>query len=153
MRLVKTGWLDDCYCMGSCTRCFKVAKYINELITIIYRYYCDFRYYRCVLLWRSFVPLLYLYMFCHTVYPCPPFSILNVHIAYRFTHERKKKPIFAKRNLKCKMLVFVSLLSVGFNELFLWSHRAINFSMEIDYENSGNMHTAIASRQTKFQYD
>lgn len=26
-----------------CTReCIKVAKYINELITIIYRYYCDF---------------------------------------------------------------------------------------------------------------
>lgn len=47
----------DCYCMGSCTREYiKVAKYINKLITIIYRYYCDFRYNRCLLLSQAFVP-------------------------------------------------------------------------------------------------
>lgn len=43
-------WRDDCYCMGSCTRNVLRSLNIltNELITIIYRYYCDFWYYRWI---------------------------------------------------------------------------------------------------------
>lgn len=57
------NWLScDCYyCMGSCIHvCIKVAKYINELITIIYRYYrCEFSILSLsIFLWWLFVPLM-----------------------------------------------------------------------------------------------
>lgn len=116
--------------------CIKVAKYINELITIIYRYYCDFS----ILSPSIALAIVRTFWWRPVPWITEPADPATVSI---LTHIAQKKYLQHKEKFELQffefLVHFLSLYSFGgfyLVNLVLWSHQPINFSMEIDYENS-----------------